>query len=309
LEQTGVLSYRLYRYRREFVRLISARNTTKSRFIRLFTICIIIILIYVPYTFYLLATLVKSVINPYDWARVHDPTRFNSIIKVPAYGTVTLDRWAQVITGYIVFFVFGTGNDAHNTYKAMLLAVGLGRVSPSLHLRHESGSASPASFSPPPTWASTISRKAKNIFSSITTGSSVTDTTLGGTTRNNSVVLASMCHLRPASIEETMLKTHSPSQSPTQASWFTRLLNRHDRRGSILPLYSHGSATELTDTSTHKSSASDSPPAFKATAWAGTSGLARVTEAGGVRVFREVHQDHEDRDVAAKENTLGEDWA
>jgi pheromone a factor receptor len=242
---------------------------------------------------------------------VHDPTRFNSILRVPAYGVITLDRWVQVITGYVVFFVFGTGNDAHNTYKAMLLAVGLSRVFPGLHIRNDSGSASPTSFIAARTWTSSLSRKAKSMFSSVTTGSSAADTTMGGTIRNNSVVLGSMCHVRPVSTGETVLKMQPSNQShPTNGlSFFARLFTRPNRSASVLPLYSHSSATKLTFTTTHMSSANDSPLAynFKATAWAATPGSS--TEADGVRVLREVHQDSEDRAFAAKEKMSSEDWA
>ncbi|KAL5121752.1 hypothetical protein ACEQ8H_000439 [Pleosporales sp. CAS-2024a] len=156
-----LLSYRLYRYRREFVRLVAARNTTRSRFIRLFTICIVVILLYVPYTMWLLASLCRKIVAPYSWSRIHDAASFSSIVKFPSHGVVSIDKWGQVATGYILFLVFGTGRDAHNTYKRLLLAIGLASLCPSLLVMHSSGPSTPNSFINAREWSSSLTTKAK----------------------------------------------------------------------------------------------------------------------------------------------------
>jgi hypothetical protein len=117
----GLLICRLVRYRREFHRLISARNTTKSRFLRLFLMAILFITLFLPYTLYILYVLASTVEDFYDWDFIHGPN-WNVIVKVPTQGGVRFDIWAEIATGYLLFLLFGTGTDAHNTYKRMLCA-------------------------------------------------------------------------------------------------------------------------------------------------------------------------------------------
>jgi pheromone a factor receptor len=299
----GLLSYRLYRYRREFVRLISARNTTKSRFIRLFLICIIVIVVYVPYTCWLLAALCKQIVDPYSWSRVHDSASLSSIFKAPAFGVVTVDRWGQVATGYVMFFVFGTGCDASNTYKKMLLKVGLGRAFPGLHVMHQGGIATPNSFIAAKTWTSNVSSKAKSLF--WTRSGSVADTTFDDTTRNNTVVMGSMNQLCPITTEEPMLHLEQYATS-IRPSILSRLFGRKASQTPVLPLFSRPSITELSPTSTHKSATLSSPADFVAHAWANDRSCSgTVSKADGVQVVRGVHQNRQ----VVKEKISTDDWA
>jgi pheromone a factor receptor len=258
-----LLSYRLYRYRREFVRLVAARNTTKSRFIRLFAICIIIIAAYVPYTLWLLSRVCRTVTAQYSWQRNHDPATFNSIVKIPVNGTVTVDKWGQVASGYVLFFVFGTGSDAYNTYKKMLLLVGLGRVFPSLHVMRESGANTPNSFINARSWTESLSSKAKSIFWS----------------RSNSVT------------EETSVSgTRHEQQHVREISWFGRLFGQRSRQLSVLPVFlAHRkrSVAELTVSDTHKRDISSGASA------------PQCSVDGDVRVFHEVRLECQELDEQA----------
>jgi hypothetical protein len=130
---------------------------------------------------------------------------------------------------------------------------------------------------------------------------SVTDTSYGGTTRSNSVA---MPQLHTSASQQTILKTQRNQHQPMLLTrFFNRLLNLHDSHGSILPRFA-----DLTDTSTHKSSSSDSsPPGFSAHAWAADT--SRVSETDGVHVVHEVHQNREDRGLGAGGKTADEDWA
>ena len=51
---------------------------------------------------------------------------------IPSGGTVLYDRWIWLASGLLVFVFFGFGRDALNTYRSGLLAIGLGKVIPSL---------------------------------------------------------------------------------------------------------------------------------------------------------------------------------
>jgi pheromone a factor receptor len=228
----GILSYRLYHYRREFARLVAVRNTTKSRFIRLFVICLIIITIYVPYTIWLLVVLCRAVVDPYSWSRVHDPQRFNTIVKAPSFGQVTVDRWGEVVSGYIVFFVFGTGSDAHNMYKKMLLAIGLGKIFSRLYVVRDSGNSTPNSFIVARTWTSNLSSKAKSMFWSRT---NLVISTFDNPTRNNSVALDSVQRLRSVSNEVLAIE----QREAPHHSLFARIFFRKTRQQPVLPLFEY----------------------------------------------------------------------
>jgi len=283
LMKTAVLSYRLYRYRLEFARLVAARNTTKSRFIRLFIICIIVILVYVPYTVWLLVVLIRAIRGqePYSWSRVHNPATFNTIMKTPAFGRVPIDKWGQVATGYVLFFVFGTGADAWSTYKKMAIGVGLGRWFPVLYTVRESGNATPTSLR---TWGS----RAKSVFWS--RSGSIANTTIGGTTRNNSVVMAEMPALRQVGTEEAMLAPRQgEARSSTRSSFLSRIFHRPAAAHTVLPLFTHRShfMPETTDSRVPR----EHSPGVSAHAWATQSDKSSShhgSETEGVRVFREV---------------------
>lgn len=312
--KTALLVYRLYRYRREFHRLIAARNTTKSRFLRLFAICILVILVYLPYTLWVLFSLCSAIKDPYDWDVVHGPN-FNTIMKIPVFGQVSVEKWIQVATGYVIFFVFGTGTDSHNLYKRMLLALGLGRIFPSLYIVRESGSATPSSFVTARTWRSHLSSRAKSMFWSKAAGSkndSVTNT-FTGSTRCNSVVLGSMHHLHNVGTEDTLLRakqegTRHASLSP-EPSFLKRVFRRqggHSHR-LVLPLFSRRSITEITDTD--KSTTQPASPGVHAYAWASDNPASKhVKYQDGVHVVREVHQDRHERDGIEEAGKSTDAW-
>jgi pheromone a factor receptor len=289
--QTGLLIYRLYRYRREFHRLIAARNTTSSRFIRLFILSLIIILFYATYSIYLLVELSLVATDPYSWSSVHDPTKFSTILRIPMQGKVQLMSWVQVATGYVLFVLFGTGVDAHNLYKRMLVSIGCGKIWPSLYIESGSGARTPNSFIAARTWTSHMSSRAKSMLWSSKTGSSTADT-YGGTTRNNSVVMQAIPHLKPVTTRES----HAvPSTPLPQASFFSRVFTRRSRQPTILP-FSHENYRNIDSPTT---TTTDYPPTgVQAHAWAASEdpSIRRVSEADGVHVIREVHQDYHNRE-------------
>jgi pheromone a factor receptor len=280
-----LLAYRLYCYRREFARLVAARNTTKSRFIRLFVICIVIIAAYVPYTLWLLVVLTRYGLEPYSWDVVHAPERFNSIMFMPAGGVVNLDKWGQVVSGYVLFFVFGTGSDAYNSYKKMGVAMGLGRMWPALYVLRESGAATPNSFISARSWTQSWSSKAKSKFWS--RSGSMAEETLVESERHGSVAVVG-----------------ARQESGREASWFGRVFGRGPQQQTVLPFFvdhRKGSVVEMTDLE-HK----DVSPGASARVWASESSSGQGSEDGGVRVSREVHLECQKLDDKAKDRKSNE---
>jgi hypothetical protein len=152
---------------------------------------------------------------PYSWDEVHDPKTVNSIIFLPAGGVVGLDKWGQVASGYVLFFVFGTGSDAYSSYKKMGVAMGLGRVWPALHILRESGAATPNSFISARSWTQSWSSKAKSKFWS--RSGSVAEETLFGSVRHGSVAIAEGSHgknRKGSVVGMAELETHKTDISP-----------------------------------------------------------------------------------------------
>jgi pheromone a factor receptor len=287
----GLCLYRLFRYRQEFSRLLNARNTTKSRFIRLFTICIVTLLFYVPYNLAAFWLFLNEVPwqAPYNWDEVHGP-KFNTVIRVPTHGQVHLDKWGQVMTGYVIFLIFGTGSDAYDTYKKILIAVGLGKVFPSLYIMHESGGGTPSSFISARGWTASCASKAKSIFSSRSQSVSHLETDISiGNMRNNSVVLESIPDPRPESSAASILPQGSASP-PTRASFFNRFFTR-GREQPILPVFSQRKVP-----CADESAVASADQSFSAHVWAADDlALQRNSEPSGVQVIHEIHQAREER--------------
>lgn len=295
----GLLVFRLYRYRREFHRLLAARNTTKSRFMRLFLMAIIFIICFMPYNLYILYQLSSTITDEYDWNTVHGPD-WNSVIKVPSYGVVRWDRWAQIISGYVFFFMFGTGMDAHNTYKKMLCAIGLGKIFPSLYIMRESGTSTPSSVTFAKGWVSSWSSKAKTFFSK---NDSIIET-LPGSTHSESVRYGTPTTNRSGTLHHVPtnepILPHDPQDASLLSnvkSGFGRIFNRRNDQDTILPIYTKSSGGQVN--SFEKSLAESVTPGVHARAWASDGAAAEgSSESDGVYVVREVHQAHQSKNKA-----------
>ncbi|KAI9807346.1 MAG: a-factor receptor [Piccolia ochrophora] len=132
LRFAALLIIRLYKYRKQFTEILSSSNShlNKSRFLRLFLIAIIMLLVFLPTQLYLFFLNVSYPRHPYDWDTIHGEM-WHDIILVPTGGRVAFDRWIRVVAGFVLFFFFGMGRDAKNMYRNWLLGLGLGKVFPS----------------------------------------------------------------------------------------------------------------------------------------------------------------------------------
>ena len=126
---------RLRKYRKDFSSILSSSssNLTKNRFTRLFIVSTVLIIVLVPTQIYLLFGFVKQINVPYSWKAVHGPN-WGDIILMPFHGVVGPEYWIQIVVGFLIFAIFGTGKDALEEYRQWLLKLGLGRFFPSLHL-------------------------------------------------------------------------------------------------------------------------------------------------------------------------------
>lgn len=297
---TVLLTYRLYRYRREFARLVAARNTTRSRFIRLFILSLIIVIGYTPYSVWLLLDTVRELRYSYSWDEVHGP-EFNTVMKIPTYGQVPTAKWVQVATGYVFFLIFGTGKDAYNMYRKMLLAIGFGRFFPSLHNMAHSGSGTPSSFISARTWGSRVSSHARSVFTFSKNDSPLN--TYDDTARNNSEVYPLSSSLHTVTTQDyslTRSNTKTKNTSAPKASYVKRLFQTTADTGDILPLYSRNGETVHPEP--YSSATLPSSSARHSQAWVTElPAPERAEEMVGVPVVHEVRLDSHENAAGKKE--------
>jgi pheromone a factor receptor len=118
---------RLRRYRRDFARILELNHTNKSRFFRLFSMAMILILGILPVEVYVFIMNISIELHPYSWDKVHGD-RWGEITLIPSSGVVIFDRWIRLAAGVLVFVFFGMGSDAWKMYHSWLVKLGLGRV-------------------------------------------------------------------------------------------------------------------------------------------------------------------------------------
>jgi pheromone a factor receptor len=257
-------------------------------------------LVYLSYSIYITVAASLVLTESYSWSYVHDPFRFNTIIRVPVQGNVSYDKWIQVITGYIVFVLFGTGVDAHNFYRKMMVFVGLGKVWPNLYKPSSNGHRTPSSFIAARLWTSSMSSKAKNLLwssKSESTGSVVD--TYDASSGNNSVVLD---FIQPVYSRDTEAVPMVRNQAEIEQSAalvppfsFKRWFARPNRRGPLLLLFNYQNITAISTADTGTSPAPVASPGVHTHAWATEDApIGRASEGEGVLVLREVHQERHD---------------
>lgn len=119
---------RLVKYTSEFSAILGASrsNLTKQRFIRLFGLSSLMILIILPLQVYIFYTNIQvlSPAHPYSWKATHGPS-LSQITKVPTNGRLKFDRWLPPAFSVLIFIFFGMGQDAANMYNNFLNVVGL----------------------------------------------------------------------------------------------------------------------------------------------------------------------------------------
>ena len=174
---------RLRRYRRDFASILSASSSglNRSRFLRLFANAMLLILIYLPVQVYVLVlTLSSYSITAFDWAAVHEPARWQTVILVPTFGHVFPDRWIRVSAAAALFLCFGLGSEARTMYGGWLLGLGLGRIFPSLEPRARRPA--PDMSATNTTSSRSVGSKARALFFSKYRATRDSSSTFGGST-------------------------------------------------------------------------------------------------------------------------------
>lgn len=122
-----LVMFRMRKYRKEFSSVLTASNSslTQSRFLRLFLLSFLLVLIFLPFQLYVFYLNVSGPLLPYSWDLVHGPA-WMDIIMIPRHGVVPLDRWITIVLGVLLFLFFGLGSDATKMYRKFWLKLRLG---------------------------------------------------------------------------------------------------------------------------------------------------------------------------------------
>ncbi|OTA25597.1 hypothetical protein BTJ68_11274 [Hortaea werneckii EXF-2000] len=102
-----LILYRLCRYRRTFSIILAHNDTTKSRFLRLYILCIVWLLGIIPLSSWMLSVNLGSQQEPYKWVEAHDYSKWNEIVVIPSNGNIVFDRFIWLGCGIMVFLTFG----------------------------------------------------------------------------------------------------------------------------------------------------------------------------------------------------------
>ena len=129
----GLASFRLLKNRREVSSILSASQTTKSWYFRLFILAALLVLGNLP--LYIATSLFNAIyaMRPYDWYRVHPPAwRFTiqRLIpnKVHKWFWVETDRYLQIAGVYMIFAFFGFCDEAKVLYKRCFERLGIAKL-------------------------------------------------------------------------------------------------------------------------------------------------------------------------------------
>jgi pheromone a factor receptor len=153
---------RIIKYSSEFDILLasSGSNMNKFRFLKLFWLSFILLLVVLPLQIYVLYFNISTNLPwlPFSWDAIHG-SQWNTIIPVATGGTVVFpDHWVTIVASFVLFLFYGLGNDAIKLYRSWLLRVGVGRLFPSLYAPYEGSSYTKGLLS-------SISTKTKSFYS------------------------------------------------------------------------------------------------------------------------------------------------
>lgn len=126
----GLVLHRIRLYRSQFGDILNASNSNinKSRFIRLFSLNFVMLVIIFPIQCYVVwqNTVLSFPWHTYSWSAVHG-SEWNTIIKRATGGNAFFDRWVPISACFLVFVFFGCGKDANELYRSFLRSLGLDR--------------------------------------------------------------------------------------------------------------------------------------------------------------------------------------
>ena len=109
-----------------------ANGSSKSRFLRLYMLCLTWILFAIPFQGYIISLNAHYHLGDFSWTRVHDTNIKHPVEFVRSDGRPLLNCWIPIVFGLLIFIFFGFGKEAVAMYRSGLIAMGFAKVLPCL---------------------------------------------------------------------------------------------------------------------------------------------------------------------------------
>jgi hypothetical protein len=109
------------------------------QFLKLFTLAVILLLIYLPAVCYFFYTNIPDPFVPYSWSRIHNSMAWDQILYLHTADFPDVQYWPWVPVGlsYILFFWYGFSHEAIECYRNGLILCGFANYCPILKRPHE----------------------------------------------------------------------------------------------------------------------------------------------------------------------------
>ncbi|KAI9768481.1 MAG: a-factor receptor [Geoglossum simile] len=295
---TVLVVARLYKYRCQFNTILnsSASKYTKSRFLRLFILSLILLIVYVPVNGFVFYKNMNHPMVPFSWSAIHGPDWW-TIYMVPTDGVVRFDRWFSITTGFVIFLFFGLGKDALEMYRCWLVMIGFGKCFP--NLKRPSGARTLQSSSGNGSFGSpSRSRWFKNNQLTSTTTNTTTSSTNGTLYRDS--VFTQVTTPSPSDPEKTFLPIVSKDPKPIEPKILrtrsSSLCVCNKTRPQSLPIY-YPTKPQPINSRSFIGDEEAQHPHILTNVWGGDSGRDGIAPSGTVRVRVDVNQTSEGKGV------------
>ncbi|KAF3901781.1 hypothetical protein AA313_de0204478 [Arthrobotrys entomopaga] len=100
---------------RSLISVYRSRSGLDAGFKRLYKMCLLFLLIYYPTNMYGFIKFCMTEMLPYSWSAVHADW-WDTIYKIPDSPYFQYDRWVKIVASWILFWIFGQGEEAEQIY-------------------------------------------------------------------------------------------------------------------------------------------------------------------------------------------------
>ncbi|ESZ90787.1 hypothetical protein SBOR_8835 [Sclerotinia borealis F-4128] len=130
---------RLRRHRTNFTSTLSSSNSGLSprRFLKLFSMSVVLLVIYFPVVIYYFYLNVSWPLQAYSWSRIHDPLFWHLIVFwriADGPSGMQYDAWNWVAFALMIFLFWGCNSEGGEIYRRGLVKLGLARWWPRLRM-------------------------------------------------------------------------------------------------------------------------------------------------------------------------------
>ncbi|CAD6447594.1 727c438f-d456-4ded-b45e-b435cd019361 [Sclerotinia trifoliorum] len=139
VDTDNALIYRLRRHRSNFASTLSSSSSGLSprRFFKLFTMSLILLIVYFPVVIWYFYLNVSWPLHAYSWSQVHDPLFWNLIVfwrLEDAPAGMEYDSWNWVSLAFMIVVFWGCNSEGVEVYRRAAVSLGFARFWPRLRM-------------------------------------------------------------------------------------------------------------------------------------------------------------------------------